>query len=79
MMGFIPLSPLTVRCLDSGYVGKQPVAWNEYCAEDWLKELQKSMDRCTGDCDITEILMKTIISINCHHLLNSGLCIKGLK
>ena len=22
------------------YVGKQPVAWKEYCAEYWLKELQ---------------------------------------
>ena len=22
-----------VRCFDNGYVGKQPVAWKEYCAE----------------------------------------------
>ena len=30
-------------------VGKQPVAWTEYCAEYWLKELQEGMDyRYTG-------------------------------
>ena len=33
-----------VRCFDNGYVGKQPVAWKEYCVEYWLKELQESMD-----------------------------------
>ena len=36
--------------------------------EYWLKELQESMDRCTGPCDIIEILLKmalnTIQSIN---------------
>ena len=57
-----------VQCFDSGYVGKQPVAWKEYFAEYWLKELQKSMDRCTGCHNITEILLKmalnTIQSIN---------------
>ena len=37
-----------VHCFDNGYVGKQPVAWKEYCMEYWLKELQESMDRCTG-------------------------------
>ena len=31
-----------------GSVGKQPLAWKEYCAEYWLKELLESMDRCTG-------------------------------
>ena len=49
------------------------MAWKEYCAEYWLKELQESMDRCTGCCDITEILMKmalnTIQSINQSHLM----------
>ena len=52
-------SSLTVvRCFDNSYVGKQPVAWKEYCAEYWLKELQKSMDMCTGchDIHVTEIL-----------------------
>ena len=51
-----------VRCFDSGYVGKQPVAWNEYCAEYWLKELQESMDMCTGLCEITEILLKMALN-----------------
>ena len=58
-----------VRCFDIGYVGKQPVAWKEYCAEYWLKELQESVDRCTDRHDITEILFKTTLntrqSINC--------------
>ena len=50
-----------VRCLDSGYAGKEPVAWKEYCAEYWLKELQESMDRCTSRRDLTEILLKTAL------------------
>ena len=29
--GFILLSPL----FDNGYVGNQPAAWEEYCAESW--------------------------------------------
>ena len=57
-----------VSVFDNGYVGKQPVAWKEYCAEYWLTDLQESMDRCTGHRDITEILLKmelnTIQSIN---------------
>ena len=61
-------SLIVVHCLDKGYVGKQPVAWEEYCAEYWLKELQESMNRCTGPCDITESLLKmafnTIQSFN---------------
>ena len=60
-----------VRFFDNGYVGKQPVAWIEYCAG--LKELQESMDGCTGHYDITEILLKTALntiqSIN-HTILN---------
>ena len=43
-------------------MGKQPVAWEEYCAEYWLKELQESMDRCTGCRDITERLLKTVLN-----------------
>ena len=31
-----------VRYFDIGYVGKQPVAWKEYCAEYWLKESRKA-------------------------------------
>ena len=51
-----------VRCFDNDYVGKQPVAWKEYCAEYWLKELQESMNGCTGRHDVTEILLKTAIN-----------------
>ena len=55
-------SHTAVRCFDNGYVGKQPVAWKEYCAEYWLKEHQESTDRCTGRHDITEILLKTVLN-----------------
>ena len=46
-----------VLYFDNGYVGKQSVAWKEYCVEHWLKELQESMDRCTGGRDMSEILL----------------------
>ena len=26
----------TVHCFKDGYMGKQPLAWKEYCAEYWL-------------------------------------------
>ena len=52
-----------VRCFDNGYVGKQPVAWKEYCAEYWLKELQESMDSCNSLYDVTEITLKTVLNI----------------
>ena len=51
-----------VHCCDNGYVGKQPVAWKEYCADYWLKELQENMDKCTGRRDISEILLKTALN-----------------
>ena len=51
------------HCFDNGYAGKQQVAWKEYCAEYWLKELQESMDRCTGHCNIAEILLKMVLNI----------------
>ena len=51
-----------VRCFDDGYVGKQPVVWKEYCTEYWLKELQESIDRCTGCRDKTEILLKMAVN-----------------
>ena len=50
------------HCFDDGYVGKQPIAWKEYCAEYWLKELQESIDMCTGRRDITEITFKTSLN-----------------
>ena len=57
----INFSLTAVRCFDNGYMRKQPVAWKEYCAEHWLKELQESMDRCTGHRDITETLLITVL------------------
>ena len=56
-----------VRSFDNGYVGKQPLAWKEYYAEHFLKELQKSMNRCTGRRDIrdtVETALNTIQSFN---------------
>ena len=41
---FIP----PVHCFNKDYVGKQPVALKEYCAEYCLKELQESMDSSTA-------------------------------
>ena len=38
------------------------MAWKEYCAEYLLKELQESMDRCTGRLDMTEVLLKTALN-----------------
>ena len=51
-----------VHCFDDGYVGKQPVACEEYFAKHWLKELKESMDRCIGCCGITEILLETALN-----------------
>ena len=51
-----------VRCFDNGYVGKQPVAWKEYCAEYWFKGLQESMAMCTGRRDKNEIMLKTVLN-----------------
>ena len=58
----IPTSLTAVHYFYDGYVGKKPVAWEEYCAEDWLKGVQESMDRLTGGCDITEILLKAALN-----------------
>ena len=32
-----------VYCFEDGYMEKQPVAWKEYCANYWLKELRESI------------------------------------
>ena len=37
-----------VCCFNNGNVGKQPVAWKDHSLEYRLKELQESMDRCSG-------------------------------
>ena len=38
------------------------MACEEHCEEYWLKELQKSMDRCTDRRDTTEMLLKTALN-----------------
>ena len=39
-------------------------AWKEYCAENWLKEFQESIDRFTGRCNISKILLKTALTLS---------------
>ena len=54
------------HCLRSLQCFQKPsspvVAWKEYCAEHWFKELQESMDMYPGLCDITEILLKIALN-----------------
>ena len=38
------------------------MAWEEYCAQYWLKDLQESMELYTGHRDITEILLKMVLN-----------------
>ena len=60
---FFPFCKEMVIVLYQTSLGKQLVAWKEYFAEYWLKQLQESMDSCTGHCDLTEMLLKTAINI----------------
>ena len=72
-------SPLTaVLSFDNGYVGKQLVAWEEYCWEYWLKELKGSTDRCTDSPDITEILLETALKTIQSNKLSIPCSEKGL-
>ena len=61
-----------VHRFDNGYVEKQQVVSNEYCAEYWLNDLQKSMDRCTGRHDISEI---TKTALNTTQSINQNLLV----
>ena len=56
---------------------KQPVASKEDRAEYWLKELQESMDRCTGCRNLTEIWLK--MELNTIQVINQSFltCIRG--
>ena len=45
---FVHFSLTTAHSSNNVYVGKQPVAWKEYFAEYFSKELMESMDRDTG-------------------------------
>ena len=51
-IGFVSVSPLSIALAMIMWESSQ---WflKKYCAEYWLKELQESMDRCTGCCDIS--------------------------
>ena len=51
-----------VLCFDNSYVGKQSVTRKEYCAEYRLKELQESIERCTGRSDIYIMLLKAALN-----------------
>ena len=65
----IPRLAYTSASSDPGRLSKQSVlfttlrksVWKEYCSEYWLKELQESMNRCSGRYDITKILLKTAL------------------
>ena len=48
----------SLTALYDSYVGKQPLAWKEYCEEYCDKEIQESMDRCTDCCNITELMFE---------------------
>ena len=52
-----------VHCSNNGYVAKQTGAWKQYCAEYRLKELQESIDRCTGRRDRTKAMLKRKLNI----------------
>ena len=51
-----------VHCFDSDDMGKQPVGWKEYCVKYWQIEAQETMNKCTGHCDITEIMLKMALN-----------------
>ena len=53
------------QCFQKGFsVMWESSKWlgKKNCEEYWLKELQESMDGCTGRRDITEILLKTALN-----------------
>ena len=63
--GFIPLSPLFVVSTmiikeSSQWLGKN-IVWS-IVQKNSRKAFQKSMDRCIGCCEITEILLKTALN-----------------
>ena len=49
--------------LDSGNVGKYPVAWKDYCAKDRYNKPKEGMGRHTCSNDITGIHLKTGLNI----------------
>ena len=45
------------RCLSACLVRKQILALGEYCAKYFYKKLQECIDRCTGQFNLTEIIL----------------------
>ena len=65
---------MAVHYFDNCYVGKQPVAWKKIY---WFEEFQESMDRYTGQHDVTEILLITAFnSIQSIHFWKESIVIK---
>ena len=58
--GFIPVSPLSVVSTMVMWEGNAACGLERILCG--VQELQKSMDRCTGHRDITEILLKTALN-----------------
>ena len=58
-------SLIAVRCFDNGYMGKKPVAWKGYFAEQCKKKkkkFRKAWIGCTGRRIMTEITWKTALN-----------------
>ena len=66
----------TVRCFDNGYLGKLPVAWKEYCAEYWLKEVPYRVENFVRKGEIA--CYKQFLLFSQCFLQNAVLCVNGL-
>ena len=75
--GYIPLSLLSV--VSTMVKWKQPVAWKDYCADYWLKELQGNMDRYSGLRDITEIWLNTVLNTITQSINQSIVFLQGFS
>ena len=58
--GFIPLSPLSL--VSKWLCGKAASGLERILCRVEVKRTQESMDRCNGNYDITEILLKTALN-----------------
>ena len=59
--GFIPLSMLSIIATTVLWDKSREVAWKEFYAEYWQKQLKESLDRCAGFLKTTEIMLKTAL------------------
>ena len=60
--GLIPLSPLSIVSTVVMWESSEWLGRNIVQRTECLKELQESMNMCTGCRDITEILLKTVFN-----------------